>query len=207
MFSEQLCGGSLADGDERSWVAPATIVGVLALIVALLAFGRDVLDITAPLDAGGRSAPPTTATSSDFPAQLPTPVATTKAQETTPAPDPPVPTTERSTKKVTVAPAVPRPAYLADQPRLDPDTATVQEGKATIRGAEYFNSVYMCSELSNIPNIYCNSDESDPWYAEYTMPPRYKRFLTLVGLSDKSPSDCVSERNTPSMPACRLVHE
>jgi hypothetical protein len=81
------------------------------------------------------------------------------------------------------------PVYLADSSRVNGGKGIVLDGSSSINGKEYLNSIYVCSELSYI-NIYCNSDKSVTWWAEYVAPEGMRTFRTVIGLSDRSPSDC-----------------
>ncbi|GGM08013.1 hypothetical protein ACFFX1_02235 [Dactylosporangium sucinum] len=85
---------------------------------------------------------------------------------------------------------IPEPVYLADKSRVNGGNAIVLKGARSINGKEYANSIAVCSELTSIPNINCNSDKSDTWWAEYVAPQDMHSVRAMIGLSDTSPGDC-----------------
>jgi hypothetical protein len=190
---------STGTAEGKQLVALASVATILGVVIALAAwlFPRAAADDSAASTArppateaqGGpaqgqdviATAPPTSdgATTSEPPAGSSDAGADAGADD---EPDEKIPEIAKPPK--------PEPVYLRDIPRTNPDEGIIQKGKATINGTTYLKSVYLCSELSSIPNINCNSDETETWSPEYAATPQARTFTTVIGLSDKSPGDC-----------------
>lgn len=108
-------------------------------------------------------------------------------------------TPERSTFSTTeaepagtidVPPPPLEPQYLMKLGAIGQTNLIVETGSFTVHKQTFANSIGLCSDLQNIPNIYCDGTTQKAW-ADFNVPANVTKFSATIGYSDRSPTDCV----------------
>lgn len=82
------------------------------------------------------------------------------------------------------------PQFLADMQAVTTNGPGAEVGDKTIDKQEYPKSIWLCSDLELIANIYCDSDTGSTYWVDYNVPSGYGHFKATIGFSNNSPSDC-----------------